>query len=478
MKFLSPPHRRSLLRAAFKIVSALTVGRTLGLFRPLSAQTVEPKRWDVVVVGGGLAGLAAAETVAAAGRTVLVLEAQDRLGGRVDTVRQQVAGHGEIVIERGAQLFHEDMREVRALLRRAQMREVMLPEGATLARIDAASRRIINGDAVAEDLDIEDIERLVASSDRSVDETLHALTEDARRRGRPFDADVLASALTELIGLALPDVSARGVLDTSRTHQGQHEEDRQASAGLEGIVRALAGNLSVAPRLNSPVAAIRRREQGLSVHLAAAGATEQPILAHRVIVAVPPTVAHKIEIEGSSRELQEAFRAWAPGQMTKITAVFADRFWQSEPTSPGTAMFVEPRGLTVRDVSRPDEALGRVVIFAGGPAGRALAELSDAALGREAQALLSRAFDRPAPEPLALVAGRWVDHPWSGGGYNSWPTVGGPAELRRVLRESRGDVVFAGSELSLRYAGFMEGAIHSGRDAARRVLRSLAAVRG
>lgn len=477
MNLLSSPHRRALLRAAFQLVSALTVGRTLGLFRPLSAQTVEPKRWDVVVVGGGLAGLAAAETVAAAGRTVLVLEAQDRLGGRVDTVRQQIAGHGELVFERGAQLFHEDMRELRALLRRAQMHEVMLPAGATLARIEAESRRVVNGDAVAGDLDFEGIERLVATRDRSVEAALHALSEDARRRGRPLDAEVLASALTELIGLALPDVSARGLLDISRTHHGQHEEDRQASDGLEGIVRALAGNLPVAPRLNSPVAAIRRHEHGLGVHLAKAGATEQPILAHRVIVAVPPTVAHQIEIEGASGALREAFSAWAPGQMTKVVAVYADRFWLSAPASPGTAIFVEPRGIAVRDVSRSDDALGRVVIFAGGPAGRALAALNDAALGREVQALLSRAFNRQAPEPLALVAGRWVDHPWSGGGYNSWPTVGGPADVRCVLRESRGDVVFAGSELSLRYAGFMEGAIASGRDAARRVLRSLTALR-
>lgn len=478
MNRILSPQRRALLRVTVDIATALVVGRTLGVVRPLRAQPAVDQPWDVVVVGGGLAGLAAAEAVAAAGRTVLVLEAQGRLGGRVDTVTHQIPGRGSIVIERGAQLFHADMKEVRALLRRARIREVLLPVDASAVRVDTASRTVISGDGGVGDLDLGAIERLLARRDRSLDEVLDTLADNARRRGRPLDTPVLASVLTELLGLSLSSVSARGALDIVRTPEGFHEDDRQASAGLEGIVQVLASSLPVAPRLNSPVAAIRRHASGVALHLAVASQQDTPILARRVIVAVPPTVARKIECEGTPASVREAFDAWAPGQMAKITAVFADRFWRTEPRSPGTAVFVEPCGITVRDVSRPDETFGRIVVFAGGPAGRALASLDDAALGRDVRALLTRAFDRPVPEPLALVAGRWIDHPWSGGGYNSWPTAGGPVDVRGVLREARGNVVFAGSELSTRYAGFMEGAIHSGRDAARRVVRSLDRVRG
>lgn len=478
MNRILSPQRRALLRGALDIATALIVGRTLGAVRPLWAHTAVDQPLDVVVVGGGLAGLAAAEAVAAAGRTVLVLEAQGRLGGRVDTVTHQIPGLGSVVIERGAQLFHSEMKEVRALLRRARIGEVLLPVDASAVRVDNASRLVISPDAGVGDLDLGDVERLLARRDHSLDELLDTLADDARRRGRPLDTPVLASAMTELLGLSLSSVSARGALDIVRTGEGFHEDDRQASAGLEGIVRALASSLPIAPRLNSPVAAIRRHASGVAVQLAGPSQQEAPILARRVIVAVPPTVARKIEFEGTPASVRESFDAWAPGQMTKITALFADRFWQTEPRSPGTAVFVEPRGITVRDVSRPDETFGRIVVFAGGPAGRALASLDDATLGREVQALLARAFERPVPEPLALVSGRWVDHSWSGGGYNSWPTAGGPSDVRGVLREARGDVVFAGAELSLRYAGYMEGAIHSGRDAARRVIRSLASVRG
>ena len=67
----------------------------------MQGATLNPLKWDVIVIGAGIAGLAAARTLAEAGQRVVVLEASDRVGGRIRTVRD-----GDAVIELGAEFIH------------------------------------------------------------------------------------------------------------------------------------------------------------------------------------------------------------------------------------------------------------------------------------------------------------------------------------------------------------------------------------
>lgn len=469
--------RRDALRALLRLAGAVAVTHSRGLVGPLSTPTPSTSRpgvWDVVIVGGGLAGLAAAETVALAGHSVLVLEAQDRLAGRIDTTAPiPLPGHVPLVVERGAQLFHADMTLLRRLMRRSGVGEVLLPVDHTAVRLDGDQRTLVAPAYGLDDLDESRIARHLEARDRSLRDLLDILTHEMSRRGSALDSAQLASALTELLGLPLERVSARGALGILATQPAWREDDRQADRGLDSLVHALCRPLPVAPRLGAPVRAIRRHASGLSVHVDGWPGSGVEVVARRVIVAVPPTVARNIHIEGLPSTAREALESWEAGAMVKTTLLFARPFWRDSAQASGTVVALDTPGVTVRDVSLPGETIGRIVVFAGGPAGRRMATLEDRTLRRELLALMARGFAHEPPKPLAVVTGRWVDHPWSGGGYNSWVRAGRDASSPSVLRSEQTPVRFAGSELSTRYAGFMEGALHSGRETAQQVLRSL-----
>ena len=164
--------------------------------------------------------------------------------------------------------------------------------------------------------------------------------------------------MTELLGLAPDAVSARGVLGALDTQPGFHEGDRQASSGLDAIVRELATSLPHAPRLRAPVTAIRRGKGDLAVLIDESDSPDTAVRARRVIVAAPPTVSRRIAIDFQPNAIREALDAWTPGAMVKVTLVFDRRFWRDAPASPGTIVAVDVPGVTVRDVSHPGESLG------------------------------------------------------------------------------------------------------------------------
>lgn len=449
-----------------------------------------PLVWDVIVVGGGLAGLSATAAVARAGRSVLVLEAQSRLGGRVDTARVADGG-ATLVAERGAQLFHRDMTTLRDLLRRSGGRTVRLPDADARVLVDAAGRRLLPAEDVFATLDEATVARALGPGDLSLAELLDRLlpaTPGTRAR-----RDLVRSALTELVSLPLEVVSARAMLAELATQAPVRDDELQAPDGLDVAVAALAAQLLVAPRLGVAVSALRPHPGGIAVHVdaGAAGRTPAPLLARRVVVAAPPPVARRLDLPALAPRVREALDGWVSGTMVKVTCVFGERFWQA-PGAPGRAapelVSLAPFGVTGVDVSHPDRSEGRLVLFAGGATARAWAALDAAARAREALALVRRAYadgtsadgasgdavPMLVPAPRLVVEGVWVDHPWSGGGYDAHVRAGGNPDAAAVLRAVDGLVTFAGAELATRYAGYMEGALRSGAEAGRRAARALA----
>jgi monoamine oxidase len=393
------------------------------------------------VVGAGLAGLTAARELQRAGADVVVLEARDRVGGRVWS---QELGNGAIV-EMGA--------------------EFVLP-GNTAIRELAESFGLSFWDKGM---------RYGQRDPRGADTSTAALAATAgivRHALRQADPDVSARALvTDLdIGpgerealMARVEISSANSADVVAARDLTslaHIDDDPAPSIAGGNARlplALAGELGPAVRLSSPVESIAWTAD--SVRVAAAGAELE---ADTCVIAVPASVLGAIHLDPAlPGELAAALGGIRMGQAAKL-------FVPLRGAPPPSAVMSVPERYWSWTATGQGETVQPVVSCFAGSA-RALERL-DVASGPE-RWLDSLAALRPDLEldPGGAVLSTWADDPWVRGAYSTSP----PITLASVSERPVGPMAFAGEHLGGEFAALMEGAIRSGRQAARSLLAAV-----
>ena len=451
---------------------------------------------NMIVVGGGAAGLAAAAAAEQAGLSCQLLEAQARLGGRVRTVPLPTGG----VFDEGAQMVNGDMHGVLAIAARAGLHLSPIPQaGIDLCIVGAESLR-------AEDLiAVDEIDALLEDQVvrwDSVGEVLRALRLKLQWWTAPWDSvgeagrglrqlfekrtvprGSLAAALralllspeehaiafslfSERLGGPPEAIDAHAVRDLLGRYASERDDlEFQISGGMTTIIDRLAADLRHAPRLGTPVRRIRAAADRVEVATGAGVWT-----ADTAVVAVPPPAARRIafDMDGSG-ELAGLLSSFAAGDLIKTVLVFDTAFWRLRGLS-GWATFADPAGLAVVDASPDDGLPPRLIAFQGGTLARDWAALPQDV--RQARLLchLSRAFGEDARAPRQVAEAVWVDHPWSGGGYNATVRHGGQRDAVARLAAWGGRVRFAGAEVDDRFWGYVEGAIRSGRTAVARIL--------
>ena len=451
---------------------------------------------NVIVVGGGAAGLAAAVAAEEAGLTCQLLEAQEHLGGRIRTVPLATGG----VFDQGAQMVNGDMRNVLALAERAGLHLSPIPQaGIGLCLVGEEALR-------AEDLiSVDEIYALLEDQVvrwDSVGEALRALRlklqwwstpwesfGEARRGLRhlvekrtappnslaaslralllsPEEHAIALSLFSELLGGPPEEINAHAVRDLFSRYASEREDvEFQVRGGMTKVIEQLASDLRHAPRLKTPVNRIRATPDRAEV------TTDTGVWrADNVVVAVPPPVARRIAFDmDDSGTLDRLLSSFAAGDMIKTVLVFDTAFWRLNGLS-GHVTFADPAGLAVIDASLDDGLPPRLIAFQGGPLAREWAVLSPEA--RQALLLrhLSRAFGADVVSPREVAEAVWVDHAWSGGGYNATIRTGGNPDAVARLAAWHGRVRFAGAEVDDLFWGYVEGAIHSGRTAIARIV--------
>ena len=441
---------------------------------------------EVVVVGAGLSGLWAAKSIADAGRRVVVLEARDRVGGRL---LNSTLGEGTTV-DLGGQWVGDDHVRVRRLA--AELGVEIFPqhgEGRNLLDV-AGVRRSYKGT----------IPRVgprvlwdVFMARRRLDRLSRGVSAEApwsAERADELDAITLAEwcecnvrspMARRLIALAGRTVWGAGPEELSMLHvlfyvrsagsfdklidtEGGAQQDR-LDGGAQLLPLGLAAQLGDRVRLGTPVRRIVQRPGGVVV---AGGGLE--VEAERAVVALPRSVAARIEFDpplpDAHRLLGERLR---PGRLTKCTALYERPFWRAEGMSGEAVTDAGPVTLTF-DSSPRDGSAGVLLGFVGGP------EVDEIeAMGKEERraAVLScfaRLFGPAAERPIDYAEQEWSAEEWSGGGPTSnfgpdgW-TACGPA-----LRQPVGRVHWAGTETATVWSGYMEGALAAGERVAGEIL--------
>jgi monoamine oxidase len=395
------------------------------------------------VVGAGLAGLSAADELQRAGAEVVVLEARDRVGGRVWSRR---LANGAVV-EMGAEFILPGNTAVRELAERFGLglwdkgmrygrREPRGGIGTTAAELDAAA-------AVAE----RELER--GAGDVSARELLDRLDIAPGAREALLARVEISSAYSAEL------VAARNLAGIAHV-----DEDPAPSiaGGNQGLAVALAGTLGRSVRLRSPVELIAWDAGG--VRLRAAGAELE---ADACVVAVPASVIDRIRFEPAlPSRLAEAPAAIRYGEAAKLFVPLR------RPAPPSAVMSVPERYWTWTATGDGDEPQPVVSAFAGSAG--ALAQLEVEAGPRRWLASIERLRDDLELEPDGALLSTWSDDPWVGAAYSVSP----PAEVAAAFERPVGPLAFAGEHAGGEFAALMEGAIRSGRRAA----ALLAAARG
>ncbi len=468
--------RREFLKIALAASVGLLVSPIPGFARTGSFRGVGRGR-KAIVIGAGFGGLACAHELLSAGYDVIVLEARERIGGRVLSFSDLVPGK---FVEGGGELIGSNHPTWVAYAKKfgLQFNDVtedetlhapVILEGKRLTEKEAkalleemdASYKIMNRDAAGIDADQPWRSANAARFDaRSAAQWVRALPVSPLCQ-RAMTAELTAdngnpTARQSYLG-NLTQVKGGGV-----EKYWTESEVYRCRGGNSRLARKLAATIGDSRlRLGTPVREVRIVGDKVSVR-DAAGALHE---ADDVVLAVPPTTWHNIRF---SPKLPRALRPQM-GVNVKYLAQVKGRFWKKSGLSPdATTDGIVSMTWDGTD-NQGSDAEGAVLnCFSGGPP----AERARQQWARRKDAAYAEALSEIYPAfAQNFVRGRFMNWPselWTGGGY-SFPAPGQVTTVGPILHSGLGRLHFAGEHACYKFVGYMEGALNSGVAVAKRI---------
>jgi monoamine oxidase len=484
------------------IAGAVATGASAALPRGAAADggRVAPRPVDAIVVGAGLAGLTAARRLRRAGRSVIVLEARGRVGGRV---WNHDLGNGQ-VSERGGTFVGPTQNRVLALARELGVGtfptydrgdNVYVAEGVRTTYSD----RGIAGTAPPDPLILGQLATVVSELDQ-MSGTVPVSTPWKAPHAAQWDGMTLETWIDSHAGVtprfkALVAASTRPIFGAEprelsllfvlfyiaasgdEKHPGTFERnfDTRGGAqmsrfvgGSQRIALKVAEQLGPGVALATPVRRIVQGRHGVTVH-----SDVVAFEGKRAIVAVPPTLAGRIDYDPILPfERDQLTQRFGQGALTKVTVVYDRPFWREAGLN-GTALDTSGPVSFTFDDSPPGARPGVVFGFIGGDQARGYSALSAKARRAAVLEQFATFFGSRARRPRHMFETVWASEQWSRGCPVGIPTQGTLLAYGSRIRWPVGRIHWAGTETSTFWNGYMDGAVRSGERAAAEVLAEL-----
>jgi monoamine oxidase len=482
--------REAIVGGAVGAAGAVLCGR---MAAPPAAEAAKRRRRrrlrsvDVIVVGAGLAGLVAARAVRAAGRSVAVLEARPRVGGR--NLDHPIGG-GKVV-ELGGEWAGPGQDRVLALAKELGIATFDAYASGDSVYYRGGQRQTYSGDIPpASPASLVELEATILQLNQMAAEVpadtpwtaphagdwdIVSVADWIRENNRTQEARDLADlALRGIYGeegaqISLLDLlsAITGVGGDFNTMIGAAQSIR-FTGGPQQLSERLAAGLGGAVRLGAPVTTIERSAKRATVHSA-----KLSLGARRVVLAVPKTLAARIAHGPALPAAYDQYLQRQPmGSVVKVNAIYDTPFWRSEGLSGTATSDTGPIQITY-DNSPPDGTPGVLVGFMEGNESRKLLRASPAARRRAALESLARYFGDRAKAPRDYVDQVWAREPYTRGAYGSFNPPGVLTSLGPDVAGPVGVLHFAGADWSPQWPGYMDGAIRSGERAAAEALQGL-----
>jgi monoamine oxidase len=438
---------------------------------------------DVIVVGAGVAGLKAAQELIAAGRSVIVLEANDRVGGRLKRVESagrvgdvggQWIGVGHDVLLGEGKRFgietyaqYESGQTILQLLGKTTRFTGAVPKMPLLALIELGLLRrrwdremkTLPADApwnapCAEEWDGQTLESWIVKNLR---------TEAAREFARLVPRGAWAAEARQVSYLWFLDALRNaGGLDYLMAVKGG-ALDAKFKGGMQQIAQRMGDEMGERLLLGTPVEKIAQDSNGARVFT-----PKGEFTARFVIVAVPPGPAARIQFVPHLPAARDGLQQRMPmGAIVKVIMSYAAPFWRDAGFSGQVATDDDTLGIVMDDARETGPATLLCFIE-----GRHAVKMSAAGKGERKNAVIAslvRFFGAKAADCIGYEDNDWLIEPYVHGYVGHMPP-GTMTRFGHALREPCGRIHWASSETATQWAGYIEGGLRSGIRAAREVI--------
>ena len=491
--------RRELLGGAAAVAGASAVPGTSDAAARKAKTSAGPLTADVVVVGAGLSGLTAARQLVAAGKSVIVLEARDRVGGRTLNAALGTAYPGKVV-EVGGQWIGPTQTHLGALATELGIATydtynsgnyLFYENGRLTPYVPTGPFGAIPPDYEAA-LELEKVLLQLDSMARTVPlEAPWTAPMAPTWDGQTMETWKLANTITtgahNLLDLGVEAVWAAEPRDISllwglfyihsagdETTPGTFErlintaggaQQSRFVGGSQLISIKASSSLGKRVLLNQPVRRITQATQGVTVIT-----DTLTVKAKSVIVTGPPSLTAQIIYEPAlPYPRAQLLQRFPQGSAIKVEAVYSTAFWRREGLAGQATSDTGPIRITF-DNSPPDGTPGVLLGFVEGHAARAFAALPPGERRSQAITCFVRYFGSQASNPIGYIEMNWSTEPWTRGCYGGFTPPGVLSDYGTAIRAPVGRIHWAGAETSEYWNGYMDGAVRSGERAAAEAL--------
>lgn len=448
--------RRRFIQQILASLPALWMGH--GMLSSCGDDDARPNGKSVIIIGAGIAGLAAAVKLKAKGFVVTVLEARDKAGGRICTDRSQA-----LPFDMGASWIHGPNRN--------PISDLAAKAGASTFRTNDDSVRVYDTNGAAySDQTLTQTERAyedalqavqrAGATDKSFAQVFQTLHPD-RLSDRLWK--YLLSAYLEFDTSA--DITQLGSLyfDDDEMFSGA---DVIITNGYDRIIEHLARGLNI--QLNTPVTAVQYDgSTGVQVRTAT-----ETLHADYVVAAVPLGVLQQERIAFNPAlpaTMRTSLNNLRMGNVNKFLLEWDAPFWETHLQYIGFTPEVKGKFNYFLNLKKFSSA-NALMTFALGQYAYDTEQMTDAQLSQEITAHLRSIYGNSAPEPTRLRRTRWSQEPHIGGAYTFVPNGGRSADLDAVAQPLNNRIFFAGEHTHRDYRGTVHGAYLSGVREADRII--------